>query len=786
MMDSRTIEPPFASSVSMTDGSGRSTGPPFVGALVWLLPALTVYWVLAGTGVTDGDILRYSAYFSGCVVLPGVLLLRAFAPGRRTWPEDVGIGIVVGLSYELLGWALFTAAGMQQWLVVWPAAVLVVFAAVPRLRRCWRARDAPRLPLAWGATLSLLMSATLLMYYGTSVSASPVPENGGNYYQDLLWHLGIVHELGRSVPPQIPQVAGETMQYHWFADAHLASAVEIAGIDPRLVLFRLWFAPIIIGLVLAVAALARQVSGVWWTAPFAVALTTVVQQVAVWKYVGGVGSSPLVFLSPSQSFGTAVSVGAAALLIGALYRGAPRRSWVIVMLVVCVSAGSKPTSVPLLLGGTGLAALFLLVRNRRIPWPTVGFGVALVGVMVASMLTVAGSTAGTPLRLFGVLRALPGYTAVTGLTGAPAPGGWIIEGLRDADQQTLTWAIAILVSVVVSRAVVAVAFLGLVQRRTRTDPVQWWLVGTLIASMLGFLVVDHPGFGQFYFLGGALPFAGVAAGYVVHGAVTGRRRVARRVIIAGGLLAGAALALAIRAFGNIDSRPVSPAEITRAVTEPMLWLAAVLVAGLLGWLVLRAVRPQVRGLGLALLMCVAVGLALPSRPWSDWRNAADGVTGEGGQIPVPAVPLYTTDEIQAALWLERNAGRYDVVVTNTACQSRQRPGPVCDARGYLVSGVGGHRTLMEGWAYTQQSLANQGERNVGYSLLPSPWPDRVELTTKALTAPTPEVLETLRRDYGVRWVFADTRKGRVAERTLDRLADRRYTRGQVIVYELRD
>jgi hypothetical protein len=93
---------------------------------------------------------------------------------------------------------------------------------------------------------------------------------------------------------------------------------------------------------------------------------------------------------------------------------------------------------------------------------------------------------------------------------------------------------------------------------------------------------------------------------------------------------------------------------------------------------------------------------------------------------------------------------------------------------------------MEGWAYTQQSMANQGEGNVGSSLLPSPWPDRVELTTKALTAPTPDLLATLRRDHDVRWVFADKRAGRVAERTLDRLADRRYTRGQVIVYELRE
>ena len=51
-------------------GSGSFTVPAFVGALVWLLPAGTVYWVLAATGVTDGDILRYAAYFAGGVVLP--------------------------------------------------------------------------------------------------------------------------------------------------------------------------------------------------------------------------------------------------------------------------------------------------------------------------------------------------------------------------------------------------------------------------------------------------------------------------------------------------------------------------------------------------------------------------------------------------------------------------------------------------------------------------------------------------------------------------------------------
>ena len=53
------------------------------------------------------------------------------------------------------------------------------------------------------------------------------PPNGTSYYQDLLFHLSMVHELMRSMPPQWPQVAGEPLEYHWFANADMAGAVDI-------------------------------------------------------------------------------------------------------------------------------------------------------------------------------------------------------------------------------------------------------------------------------------------------------------------------------------------------------------------------------------------------------------------------------------------------------------------------------------------------------------------------------------------------------------------------------
>src|SRR6185503_18478007 len=58
-----------------------------------------------------------------------------------------------------------------------------------------------------------------------SASVAPaVVVGGGLYYQDVTWHLSIVHELTRSFPPEVAQLAGQTLRYHWFSHVHLAAA----------------------------------------------------------------------------------------------------------------------------------------------------------------------------------------------------------------------------------------------------------------------------------------------------------------------------------------------------------------------------------------------------------------------------------------------------------------------------------------------------------------------------------------------------------------------------------
>jgi hypothetical protein len=91
--------------------------------------------------------------------------------------------------------------------------------------------------------------------------------------------------------------------------------------------------------------------------------------------------------------------------------------------------------------------------------------------------------------------------------------------------------------------------------------------------------------------------------------------------------------------------------------------------------------------------------------------------------------------------------------------------------------------LIEGWAYTQQAMARQGVGGRKYTVQPSPWPDRTALTNQVLAAPTTEVLDRLYRDFGVRWIYADGRNGKVSS-DLDRLAVLRYEVSRVRIYQI--
>jgi hypothetical protein len=513
---------------------------------------------------------------------------------------------------------------------------------------------------------------------------------------------------------------------------------------------------------LVCAALARQVSKVWWTGPLAAVI------------VLPTGSASL--LSPSQTFSLVAGTAATIFLVDALFRRrGGRLTWVLVAVLAVIAGGSKPSALPLLIGGVGLAAANVAIRNRKLPWRWISAGLILVFALLGTLRFVAGSTNGSGLQLLAIARFQAYYRGITGDLSLPGTDGLLLPSLTSGDPTTIAGVAIMLGLILMWSAGQLTGFGLLLVRSTRRDPVAWFLVGALTAAWAGMLLVNHPSAAQQYFLRSVVPFAAAAAAWLVAVAFEGRKR--RPLVLAG----VSALVLGV-VFYEVTQPPVlrpgdSRVAQVEALARPLL-VTAVLTALLVsGWLLTKRRWAGHRGLGLAVLVLVVTAVSLVDQAKDSYvalRTDSDYRAASG---------LVHPDEQAAALWLEAHSAPSDVVVTGSWCLSAGPRQPGCDARGYVVSGIAGRRTLMEGWAYTQQALATNGADGRMYRVQPSPWPERVQLSLQVLSSPTAEVLEQVHRQYGARWIYADRREGPVSAK-LDELAVLRYQDGEVKIYEL--
>lgn len=749
--------------------------------LPWSLPYVVTVLALISLDVPVAPIAKYTLYFALAVALPGILILRALWRSTGNWAEDFGLGSAVGATYQLVGWAIFTALGWQRALVIWPALVIVAFAVLPRLRKHWRIHDPLPLPLLW--TWGMVIASAVLLG-GTVLGAMkyhPAPPDGTSYYQDLLYHLSMLNELTRSVPPQLPQVSGESLEYHWFANADMAAAVDITKLSPIIVLYRLWLLPQLLVALLVCATLARTVSRAWWTGVLAAAALAGPQLFLFIDTAVNL-SPPLSLLSPSQTFGMIAGTAAAVFLIQVLFKGeAGRGLWLLAFTVAVVGGGSKPTILPILVGAVGLSALFLLIRDRRLSARFVAAGSLLVAAAVGTMVTVSGSTSGSGLQFLAVVKTQAGYAAATRDTTPAGEGGLILPALTSGGLLSVGGVLVVTVLLLIGQLLAVVGYGLLGKRELRRDPVGWFLLGALVAGWAGFLVVDHPSISEAYFAHSAVPFSLAAAGWLAAtvtrtSSAEGRRRVLVGVACAAVVL-GALFAFILL---TTDALP-SGSQLRRIalVGRPLVVVVAVSAGLMFVWLLAVKRVPRLAGLG-GLLVLLTL-LMVPSARTFEQNLHLNG--GKQAQIFTSATWWVYPDEEAAALWLAKNSDPTDIVVSNTWCRPAGKQGPGCDARGYIVSGIAGRRTFLEGWGYTSQAMVKQGVGGLRYNQQPSPWPDRVELTNQAIYDPTPEVLRVLREQYHVRWVYADLFGGPVSPE-LNKLAVLRHSLPRVRIYEL--
>ncbi|MEH0842157.1 hypothetical protein V6U81_07160 [Micromonospora sp. CPCC 205711] len=753
-----------------TGDATPSTAVPRRPAALRLAPALAGYAVIAvvllAAGTSPVDLLRYTAYAGLAVVLPGTLVWRALRRHPHTLVEDLAMGAAVGLVLELAGWAVFTAVGAPDRLRLWPLAVLVPFAAVPRLRRHWRPRDLVPVPAGWAWSLAAVVAGFTLYLYHSFLRVNPVlpTDEGQAQYLDLAFQLSLAGAATHQAPLDVPQVAGEPLHYHWFGFAHLAAASLVSGVDLPTVFFRLGVPALCALAAVLVAVVGWRVTGRPYAGVVAAALMFTVGEFGYENGVRqlfGTQATFIVWGSPSMTYSWVLLLPLIAVLAEIVGRArgttvppVGRGAWVLAAVLLAAATGAKASSVPVVLAALALTAAVTLLARRRLP---------------RAVLVAAGLAVTTQVFATAVLFAFESH----GVTVDPLSGlrPYVGEG-HSAGVGALLWtgvAVAFLLNLELRLAGV-LALLRL--RRWRLEPVQVFLLGGAVAGPAIYLLVGHPGSSNQYFTRSGFAFGVLlsAWGYVE---LLDRAALTRR---AGALLGAGAAAFALLLTGYQLRFPttVPPGRPYAPVLPLLCWAAALLVLVLLVallWPGLVGRRPGLSGRGGAVLLTAvlvagAPGLVLDAAAARQYPN--------GGAYPVERMPA---SRVQAARWVYAHSAPDDVVATNVHC--RAVVSGWCDARSFWLSGYSQRSVLVEGWAFAPRMVGLPGGPYAPF------WdPARLRANDTAFTAPTADGLAELRDRYGVRWLVVDRQEAPEAPE-LAALADLRYANSRMAVYRLR-
>lgn len=750
-------------------------------ALPWLCVCVSLIAAQLWVDTPAAQLARYSFYWIVWVALPGVLVHRAFRGTTGDLPEDIGYGSAVGLALNLVAWAIAVGAGVGEWLYVWPIPVLVLFIVVPALHRHWWIAEPRPLPLRWSWSVAAVMMLTIVVLALVHWAPNPLPPTTHTLFGDIYYHWANAAELRRTVRPTSPQFAGEPLQYHFFSDAYRASAGLISGVPLSTIMLRLWVAPVALTTVLVIAALARKVSGVWWTGPLAAAIAVGQQVTSIWPRFPNYVAPTVAWFSPTLTFSIPLVVVALALLVDVVRGRRLGRCWLLLGLMLVVAAGSKPSSLPIIACGLLLAVPATGMSVRRVPTGAIA-ALALVGaVLVATAPVVAGGTGGAGIQLGAMFSFRTEYLRVAGLKLVPGTGGLLppgFEAMPSADKLVLP---ALMLCFLLGQISRLVGF-GLVLRRSaRRDPAAWLLLGTAVSGLGALFLVSHVANGQAYFWFSAVPAASVLTAWLL---AELRPVHLRRTLLLGGVVLGAVVGAALWRYGPGRGPGTWRDEWPAFLGLPVLGLLVVVVTGVVVWYLLRVGRVRIAGGGLAVIVAAAVGLGCDTTYRSVEGSAKAVVAGDLPSTGSPGRFWVTADEMRAADWLARHAADGDRVATNVHCEM-VRTDRNCINRSFWVSALTEHPVVLEGWAYQRSTQARHGENGLPYYRVGSPDPVRQRINDAVFTAPTAAGLAQLRDRYGARWLYADRRAGPVSA-LLDQLAQPRLRVGSVVVYELSD
>lgn len=747
-------------------------------------PALyTVYHY----GPSGRSLLIFGGYVTVLVALPGILLWRAARRRSVSLAADLGPGLATGYTLTVLAYLAARAVGQPLGVVVPQVGVLVVFVAVPRLRRYWRAAPgtAP-VPLGW-LWANAAIVAVVLTWAGLYFLRNYRPDGAYNS-ADMQFHLALIGELRHHMPPRVPWVHGEPLSYHWFVYADLAATTWVTGIRPSALLLDLYFLPLLAAFPFALGALAHRLTGRWWPGPVAAAITLFSQ--APYPYgwplasrsvsngLGAVDSGVILrnglFSSPTQTFAALLAVGLLLIAVE-LLRGAARGwpAWVLFAGLVVAVSGAKATYLPIILCG-----LLLIVAVTRLSGGGWNRPAVRATVIVAAALVFA------QLVLFD--RASQGMM-VDPLASLSRYGLGDATGLGSSRYGLVTTTGA---GLAVITAVTLLAWLliwggvgGLVLRGRWRDPAYLLLLGMSAAALAAVLLLEHYAFSQTWFLVAGRPYLALLAAAGLAALISARRPLGSRPgwWLCAATIAGAGIVWTIHRLGPGTTPTVDavgePAVFTAIAVPNLALVAAVAVVGGLVFLIRRQACAA-----LAVVVAVAAGTALPPTAQMIGEHVRQAVDA-GFAVRPPREPLWPHGTTAAAGWLRAHSSADDLIATNAHCQ---RPRLSCGNMHFWFSAFAERRFLVEGWGYTPSSNRMQARTGLPGAMVPFWDPALLAVNDAAFHRPSGATVAELRDRYGVRWLFVDGTDPLVRPGALDRFAQPRYRAGDVTIYRLRE
>lgn len=666
-------------------------------------PAAVVLGAMAAVAIEGGvsvtDIGLYALRLVVAVILPGVLIGRLVRTGPRTGIEDLAVGFAIGTLVQVPVWWLFLKLGLSYW--IWPALVVVAVAAIPKARRRVMSVKLAETPLGWSAAVASICLVSLAWLRGDFLRWSPpMPGEQHLYYGDLTLHMSIAADAKHSIPPTVPQVAGEPLYYHWLAHADMGLASRMTGIELATVLVQLWVPVILLAGIVVVAACGSRVTGRLWAGPLAAVLVYVSAEIVMGSWNPRPFSPVTQFYSwasPTQTLATVFAFPAAGVIIDYLRRGpgSTRQLWVLGVPLFLALAVAKSSELPVFIGGTAVLLLVaFLRRDRALVGRVLVVASALAATFTLATITVYGDQRGglglSPLSWMRRLTDV--YTSIQ-MDAFPTPktviAVSIVTGIWAASVLARTWGIVLIV------------------RHWRTvEPGQVLLAGILASGVGAYLVFDHPGGSQVYFLISAFSLGALASAWAIcewapqlgaRGAVT-----VGALTLAGGLAIYSATdlfpkALPARGFLNQIFFLATPA------------LIVVATAAVLAVLVLAANRRgrllQLSAVTVVTAVIIAGGIT-STLQYTFSALPASSVAKRDAESHSEYLGV-TDKTVAAARWLRDHTDSNDIVATNRHCNVGQvfpGTGPVnkCGVNSFWVSAWTERRALIEGWVFSSR------------------------------------------------------------------------------------